>query len=85
MTSWVVYLLECEDGSIYTGITNNLEKRINDHNCGKGAKYTRSRLPVKLLKYFVVEGKSEALKIEIKIKKLKRSDKIKLIDLKDLR
>ena len=85
MTSWVVYLLECEDGSIYTGITNNLEKRINDHNCGKGAKYTRSRLPVKLLKCFAVEGKSEALKIEIKIKKLKRSDKIKLIDLKDLR
>lgn len=75
---WLVYILICKDGSLYTGYTNNLEKRIAKHNAGKGAKYTRSRLPVKLFKYFEVASKSEALKLEIKIKKLSREEKFGL-------
>lgn len=75
---WVVYLVKCSDGTIYTGISNNLEKRIKAHNNGKGAKYTKARLPVILLKYFDVESKSDALKLEIKIKKLSRKEKLAL-------
>ena len=74
--TWFVYLLECSDKTIYCGITNNLEKRINTHNNGAGAKYTRGRLPVKLIKSFTVETKSEALKLEIKIKKLSKEEKL---------
>lgn len=69
-------MLICSDNSIYTGITNNLEKRIKAHNDGKGAKYTKARRPVKLLKFFNVENKSKALKLEIKIKKMSRIEKI---------
>lgn len=77
--SWFVYIVRCsKDDSLYTGITNNLEKRIASHNNGKGAKYTKSRRPVTLLKKFEVETKSEALKLEIKIKKLSREEKLKL-------
>ncbi|MDH5680208.1 MAG: GIY-YIG nuclease family protein, partial [Spirochaetota bacterium] len=49
MNNWLVYLLECADNSYYCGVTNDLNKRLTDHNSGKGAKYTRSRLPVKVL------------------------------------
>lgn len=77
---WVVYLLECCDNTIYCGITNNLINRIKKHNNRTGAKYTRTRTPVRLLKFFVVENKSEALKLEYKIKKLSRKEKIKLIN-----
>jgi putative endonuclease len=77
---WYVYIVRCErDDSLYTGITNNLERRINQHNNGKGAKYTRSRAPVTLVKTFEVDSKSEALKLEYKIKKLSREEKLKLI------
>lgn len=75
---WCVYLLECSDESIYTGATNNLEKRIKQHNAGKGARYTRSRIPVKLLKCIPCKNKSEALKLEYSIKKMKRENKLKL-------
>jgi putative endonuclease len=76
---WYVYLIKCSvDQSIYTGITNNLNKRIAAHNAGKGARYTKSRRPVKLLKYFEVETKSEALKLEYKIKQLSRQEKLQL-------
>jgi putative endonuclease len=75
---WFVYLLECNDGSLYCGITNNLEKRINTHNSGKGAKYTRSRLPVSLFYVEESENRSEASKREYSIKKLSREQKIKL-------
>ena len=67
---WAVYIVECRDGTLYTGITNNVQRRLNQHNKGKGCKYTKTRYPVKLRGY--VEGftKSEALKIEYKIKQL---------------
>lgn len=73
---WFVYLLRCSDGTIYCGITNNLEKRIKTHNSGKGAKYTKARLPVVLIKSFEVADKSAALKLEYKIKQLPRADKL---------
>jgi putative endonuclease len=76
---WYVYLLECSDGSLYCGITNNLEKRIEAHNNKKGAKYTKSRLPVKLRIYWEYQTKSDSLKFEYKIKQLSRKEKLKLI------
>lgn len=76
---WYVYILKCSDGSLYTGITNNLEKRIETHNSGKGAKYTRGRTPVTLLASWIFETKSEALKEELRIKKLSRTSKEVLI------
>jgi putative endonuclease len=79
MQIWYVYILECFDNTLYTGITNDLEKRINKHNNGTGAKYTKYRSPVKLLTYFSCDSKSEASKLEYKIKKLKRKDKLNLI------
>ncbi len=77
---YFVYILECVDGTLYTGITNNLEKRMLAHNSkGVGAKYTRSRRPV-VLKYSESLGsKSGALKKEIEIKKLTRAQKLLLI------
>jgi putative endonuclease len=76
---WVVYLLECNDTTLYCGITNNLEKRIITHNQGKGAKYTRARVPVRLVYQQSVETKSEALKLEYKIKKMTKKEKLNLI------
>ena len=76
---WFVYILLCSDSTFYTGITNNLDKRIKTHNSGKGAKYTRCRLPVKLVYYEEIEDKSSALKREIAIKSLKRKEKEALI------
>lgn len=73
------YILECADGSYYTGWTNDLERRVREHNEKKGAKYTRSRTPVKLVYYEEFETKSEALKREAAIKKLDRSEKDALI------
>ena len=77
ITGWCVYILECADGTYYTGITNNLPKRLNEHNTSaRGAKYTRSRRPVELLEHVRVKNKSQALRLEYKIKSLKRSKKI---------
>jgi len=74
---WYVYLLKCSDNSYYTGITTDLKRRLTEHNnSSKGAKYTRSRRPVELLCFFNVDSRSEASKEEIKIKKMKRQDKI---------
>lgn len=73
-----VYILECSDGTLYTGWTNNLEKRINTHNKGKGAKYTRCRLPVKLLYYEEYEDKALAQRREYAIKQLSREEKLLL-------
>jgi len=76
---WVVYILECSDGSLYCGVTNDVDRRLKEHNGGShGAKYTRSRRPVKLLKTLAVESKSEALKLEHKIKKMSRKEKLAL-------
>lgn len=73
---WYVYLLLCKDESFYCGITNNLQERLKKHNLGKGAKYTRARLPVTLLGFVKVKDKSEALKLELQIKKMKKQDKL---------
>lgn len=82
---WIIYIIVCsKDNSLYTGITNNLNKRLDAHNSGKGAKYTKSRRPVKLLKYFEAESKSEALKIECKIKKLTKKQKYNLTNIDNL-
>ena len=78
--TWVVYILECSDGSFYTGICNNVEARINTHNASKGAKYTKSRLPVTLVFQENTFNKSESLRREIEIKKLTRKKKRELID-----
>ena len=74
------YILECRDGTYYTGWTNDLEKRVKTHNTGKGAKYTKSRRPVKLVYYEAFETKSEATKREYAIKQLTRSQKKELIE-----
>lgn len=77
---WYVYIVKCsKDNSLYTGITNNLSKRIEQHNKNRGAKYTKGRGPIILLKSFECPNKSSALKLEFKIKKLSRKEKLKLI------
>lgn len=75
-----VYIVECADGTFYTGWTNDLEKRISMHSKGTGAKYTRGRGPVKLRYYETFEDKKDAMKREYEIKKLTRSAKMLLID-----
>ncbi len=75
-----VYILECNDTTLYTGWTTDLDNRINRHNQGAGAKYTRGRLPVKLVYSETFQTKEEALRREHGIKKLKRSEKKKLIN-----
>lgn len=76
---WHVYIIQCKDDTLYTGITNNLKLRIKNHNCGKGCRYTRSRYPVKLVHSEKLATKSKALRRESYIKKLTRSQKLKLI------
>ena len=73
------YIVKCNDGTLYTGWTNNLEKRIKDHNDGKGAKYTKARLPVELVYYETFETKEEAMSREYAIKRLSRREKEELI------
>ena len=73
------YIVECSDGTLYTGWTNNLEKRIKSHNAGTGAKYTKSRLPVTLVYYEAFSTKQEAMKREYAVKQLTRQKKIELI------
>ena len=77
--TWKVYILRCSDGSLYTGITTDFEKRISAHNSGKGAKYTRSRRPVELVYQEDCADHSCALKRELEIKAMKREQKLKLI------
>lgn len=78
--TWDIYILKCADDTLYTGITNNLDKRIEQHNRGKGAKYTRGRGPVTLIKSFRRFSKTDALKLEYKIKQLSREEKLKFQD-----
>ncbi len=79
MKKCFVYMVECADGSLYTGWTTDVEERIKTHNSGAGAKYTRSRLPVKLVYFEEADSRSAALKREAAIKKLTREKKLKLI------
>lgn len=74
------YVVKCSDGSLYTGWTNHLEQRIQAHNEGRGAKYTKSRRPVELVYYEELETKEEAMRREYAIKQLSRAEKIKLIE-----
>ncbi|MFC1566441.1 GIY-YIG nuclease family protein [bacterium] len=76
---YYVYILECSDKTLYTGYTNNLDKRIQTHNEGKGAKYTRGRCPVKLKWSKKFNSLGKALKEECRIKKLERKEKKELI------
>ncbi len=75
-----VYILRCKDDSLYTGWTNNLEKRIKAHSDGKGAKYTKARLPVELAYFEEYENKIDAMRREYAIKKMKRKEKLMLIE-----
>lgn len=73
------YIVKCADGSLYTGWTTNLETRVTAHNSGRGARYTRSRLPVTLVYYELQPDESQARKREYAIKQLDRKDKEQLI------
>ena len=74
-----VYILECADGTLYTGYTTEPERRLTEHNEGSGAKYTRGRLPVKMVYTAAFETRSEATKEEARIKQLTRAQKLALI------
>lgn len=74
------YMVRCRDDSLYTGWTNHLEKRVEDHNSGRGAKYTKSRRPVELVYYEQFETKEEAMRREWEIKQLTRKQKEKLLE-----
>ena len=76
---WYVYILRCADGTLYTGSTTDVEKRVKTHNTGKGARYTRSRLPVELAYWESAADRSEALRREAAIKTLSRGEKLRLI------
>lgn len=77
--SWKLYILRCRDGSLYTGITTDVEKRLAAHNAGKGAKYTRSRKPVDIVYQEQCDGHSQALRRELEVKALTKEEKLKLI------
>jgi len=79
MAEWHVYMLRCADHSLYTGVATDLEARVATHNAGKGAKYTRGRLPVKLVYQEVVADRGAALKREHAIKRLPAAAKRRLI------
>jgi putative endonuclease len=80
---WYVYIVECSDGTLYTGYTNDVDARVAKHNAGKGAKYTRSRRPVIVCYTEKLETKSLAMKRECYIKKLTRAQKLALIEDED--
>ncbi len=79
MKAWV-YILRCSDGTLYTGWTNDIEKRLAAHNKGTGSKYTRGRIPVKLIFKEEFETKEEAMSREAEIKSLKREKKQMIAD-----
>jgi putative endonuclease len=78
--SHFVYMLRCADETLYTGYTNDIPKRLAKHNAGKGARYTRARLPVTLLASWSFSTKGQALRAEFAIKSLPRSHKLRLIE-----
>ena len=77
--NWYLYILRCGDGTLYTGITTDVEKRLEQHRSGKGAKYTRGRQPLELVYQETFEDHSVALKREYEIKKMPRDAKMRLI------
>ena len=78
-TIWYLYILRCGDGTLYTGITTDVEKRLAAHRSGKGAKYTRGRQPLELVYRETCKSHSQALKRELEVKRLTRQDKESLI------
>jgi DNA-binding protein HU-beta len=78
---WHIYLIECDDGSLYTGITTDVERRFQEHLFGKGARYTRSHKPVRLVASRPVGSRSEALRAELAIKRLPRDKKTEAVQL----
>ena len=78
MAPWVVYMLRCGDGTLYTGVTNRLQERIRAHRLGKGARYTRGRGPLRLIYVEHAGPRGDALRRELQIKKLTRRDKLRL-------
>ncbi|MFA4980895.1 MAG: GIY-YIG nuclease family protein [Candidatus Omnitrophota bacterium] len=78
MKEWVLYIIKCRDGSLYTGITTDLNKRLRLHNEGKASKYTRSRRPVRLARTEVFNNESSARKREAEVKSLSRAEKLEL-------
>lgn len=80
MKTWFVYILKCSDGTLYTGITTDVNRRLNEHNSGKGAKYTKTRLPVMLLLVSEASTRSEASKEEYRIKQLTREQKLRMVN-----
>ena len=79
MNNWIVYILECNDKTYYTGITNDLSKRLITHNKGKASRYTRSRLPVTVIALKQGLTKSQALKLEYKVKQRPKKKKVKFL------
>lgn len=75
-----MYILRCCDGTLYTGWTNDLEKRVKTHQAGRGGKYTRARLPVELVYHESYPTKQEAMRREWEVKQLRREEKLKLIE-----
>ena len=81
MKEWYMYVVECADGTLYTGITTNLSRRLNEHNYSiRGAKYTRSRRPVKYRMSVLCRDRSEAAREEYRFKKLSRKQKLEIIN-----
>lgn len=78
-STWYLYILRCADGTLYTGITTDVEKRLEQHRCGKGAKYTRGRAPLELIYREECGSHSQALKRECAVKALKRQQKQALV------
>ena len=81
-TIWYLYILRCADGSLYTGITTDVERRLEEHRSGKGAKYTRGRGPLELVYREACGSHSDALKREYAVKQLVRKDKLEMIALR---
>ncbi|KDE60278.1 endonuclease [Halostagnicola sp. A56] len=81
MTDHVVYVLECADGSLYTGYTTDLERRVAEHNAGDGAKYTQARTPVEVVYRERYDSKSAAMSREYEIKQRSRVEKERLVGL----
>ncbi|ADE02751.1 MULTISPECIES: GIY-YIG nuclease family protein [Haloferax] len=75
-----VYVIECNDGSLYTGYTTDVERRVAEHDAGEGAKYTRGRTPVELVHVEEFDSKSAAMSREYEIKQLRRREKQRLVE-----
>lgn len=78
MARYFVYILRCSDGTLYTGVTTDLKRRLSEHNAGRGAKYTRGRLPAALVYLEKAPSLRSALRRESKVKRLRRQEKLAL-------